>query len=107
MVLKSSKILLTLSAVVFVTSASADDASTCSSNGLSADARLTACTHALKSKQPPETSAFLYVNRGLAYAAKDDNEHAIADYTEAIHLAPDNAQAFLNRGVAYALKRRQ
>ena len=35
---------------------------------------------------------------GIAGGALGDHDHAIADYTEAIHLKPDNADAYYNRG---------
>ncbi len=40
----------------------------------------------------------------LAYNAKGDNDHAMADYTEAIRLDPKLANAYDNRGRAYRAK---
>src|SRR5712672_3164022 len=40
-------------------------------------------------------------NRGLAYRAEGDSDHAIADYTEAIGLDPKNPSTFNNRGFVY------
>ena len=41
----------------------------------------------------------LYVNRGLAWADKQEYDKAIADFTEAIRLDPKNACAYNNRGM--------
>jgi len=45
--------------------------------------------------------AVAYVNRGNAYAMKDDYNRAIAEYTEAIKLDPYYYLAYFNRGIAY------
>jgi tetratricopeptide (TPR) repeat protein len=42
-------------------------------------------------------------NRGLAYRAKGDHDHAIADYDQAIRLNP-TPEAFNNRGAANRAK---
>jgi len=44
--------------------------------------------------------AFVYVDRGLAHAAKKEFEKAIADYDQAIRLSPRNAKAYYDRGLA-------
>src|SRR5260370_73981 len=43
-------------------------------------------------------------NRGVAYGATGDNDHAIADYSDAIRLNPKVAGAYANRGRAYRAK---
>lgn len=45
----------------------------------------------------PEMAAVLVMNRGNAYSAKGDREHAMHDYNEAIGLDPKNAGAYVNR----------
>ena len=45
-----------------------------------------------------------YINRGVAYERKGDNDRAIADYNEAIRLNPKNAIAFNDRCFAYGKK---
>jgi tetratricopeptide (TPR) repeat protein len=42
-----------------------------------------------------------YDNRGAAWHHKRDNDRAIADYTEALHLNPKEAIAYNNRGTAW------
>jgi tetratricopeptide (TPR) repeat protein len=42
-----------------------------------------------------------YNRRGKVYSAKGDTVQAIADYTQAIKLEPDNAIYFANRGLSY------
>ena len=39
-----------------------------------------------------------YVGRGIVYRLKGDNDHAIADYTQAIEINPRYANAYFNRG---------
>ena len=45
-----------------------------------------------------------HCNRGFAYGKKGDLGRAIADYTKAIDLKPDYAEAYYNRGTAYGKK---
>jgi tetratricopeptide (TPR) repeat protein len=51
-----------------------------------------------------KTRAQAYYNRGVAYRAEGDTDHAIADYNEAIRLDPDLAEAYSSRGIAYRAK---
>jgi len=51
-----------------------------------------------------KTRAQAYYDRGVAYRAKGDTDHAIADYNEAIRLDPDLAEAYSSRGIAYRAK---
>lgn len=52
----------------------------------------------------PHDRAIAYFDRGVAYYAKDDLDHAIADWSEAIVLDPDYAHAYNNRAKAYRAK---
>ena len=45
-----------------------------------------------------------HLNRGLAYQDRGDLQKAIEDYTFAIRLDPDNAEAYNNRGVVHRLR---
>ena len=45
--------------------------------------------------------AVAYTNRGIAYASRGDQQRALADFSEAIRLAPDNPFPYYNRGNAY------
>lgn len=49
-------------------------------------------------------TAEAYLSRGDQYFAIKDYDQAIADYTQAIALKADFAEAYNNRGLAYALK---
>src|SRR5713101_1830441 len=44
------------------------------------------------------------VDRGFAYGAKGDNDHAIVEYSDAIRFDPKYPIAYNNRGVAYGVK---
>ncbi|HEY2113692.1 MAG TPA: tetratricopeptide repeat protein, partial [Candidatus Angelobacter sp.] len=67
--------------------------------------RIAACTEIIrKNPDVPRKLGLVYFLRGNAYEAKQDYEHAIADYDESLRLAPLNAAALENRGVAHARK---
>ena len=48
----------------------------------------------------PQRSIEAY-QRGVVYGRRDDHEHAIEAFSEAIELNPNHANAYYNRGVAY------
>jgi len=50
---------------------------------------------------PREQAAVCYYNRGNAYASLRDYDRAIADYSQAIMLKPQYAEAYHNRGSAW------
>lgn len=54
----------------------------------------------LDTKHRPEA----YLNRGVAYEKKGENLKAVNDYSEAIRLRPDYAEAYLRRGYVFAQK---
>ncbi len=49
----------------------------------------------------PESLAIAYYRRGVAYFAKLDFDHAMADYDRSIQLNPNFAQAYNNRGAIF------
>ena len=51
----------------------------------------------------PLDTAKAYLSRGDQHSAIKDYDHAIADYSQAIRLNPDYAEAYNNRGLAYSL----
>jgi tetratricopeptide (TPR) repeat protein len=86
---------LTLPAV-----ATAQDSQTCANS--SGDGGIAICTREITSgKYTGPNLARRYYNRGVSYSAKDDNDRAIADYSEAIRLDPTLYPPLINRGLAY------
>lgn len=60
------------------------------------------CTAAIDSREVtgPNLRAVLN-NRGIAYKNKGDNVHAVADFSQAIDLNPNDDKALNNRGALY------
>jgi tetratricopeptide (TPR) repeat protein len=80
--------------------ATAQDSQTCA--GSSGDAGIAICTREITSgKYTGSNLARRYYNRGVSYSAKDDNDRAIADYSEAIRLDPTLYPPLINRGLIY------
>lgn len=50
----------------------------------------------------PQMSAAEYINRGDSLFAKQDYKAAIADYTQALAINPENEYAYLYRGMAHS-----
>jgi len=46
----------------------------------------------------------VYIDRGRTYLQQNDNDRAIADFTKAIELDPEGADAYNHRGIAYSNK---
>ena len=64
----------------------------------SPDVQIEGCTAVLESgSEAPVTLAIAHNNRGNAYTAKQEYDHAIQDYDESIKLSADYAPAFNNR----------
>jgi lipoprotein NlpI len=65
------------------------------------DAAIAGCTRIIEdSRQKAKGRAHSFYNRGNAHSAKGDHAAAIADYDEAIKLAPKNARIYNNRGTS-------
>ncbi len=80
-------------------SAHADDMTTCNTQNFTPDQELAACERLIASgKYRGEDLANRYVDRGVAFHRKGDADHALADDSQAIALAPKLGVAYLNRG---------
>ena len=53
----------------------------------------------------PETLAIAHFSRGVAYETKGDLDRGITDYSTAITIKPDFAEAYANRGVLFGRTR--
>jgi tetratricopeptide (TPR) repeat protein len=74
---------------------------TCTGNpGIDWDQQITSCTALIQSgAEAKENVAIAFYNRALAYENKEDYERAIADYSEAIRLNPNDADAYFYRSL--------
>jgi len=77
----------------------------CDSDDTHPDIRIAACTRNIQSGRfTGRNLAVAFTNRGLAYKRKGQWDRAIADYSEAIRLNPNDAQVLSNRGNAFYYK---
>jgi lipoprotein NlpI len=91
---------LVVAGSALVSQAIADDSDTCEK--ASGDEAIAACTRVIENRRTSrQDRAESYHNRGLAYGANGDLDRAIADHSEAIRLAPKDADAHFDRGLAY------
>ena len=62
---------------------------------------LETCSDALDNVISKKDRAATYVNRGLLYMRKGDQEDAMTDYTSAIEINPNLTQAYVNQGASF------
>jgi tetratricopeptide (TPR) repeat protein len=73
--------------------------------GFAQDLQISGCTTLIQSgKEKPADLADDFFRRASAYDFSGDYAHAIADFGEAIKLAPKNADAYYRRGSIYWVK---
>jgi tetratricopeptide (TPR) repeat protein len=90
-------VIVLLLVAMWVPPATADDRKNCASGA--PDRGIAACTAIIKKRgETKKNLADAYYNRGEAYFKKQDYEHAIADYSEAVRLDPRFSRAFVARG---------
>jgi tetratricopeptide (TPR) repeat protein len=78
-----------------------DDIADCN-QGADSDLRVDGCSGLIESgRLAGNNLAIAHVNRGNAYNAIREIDHAIADYDKAIEIKPDYAPAYYNRGIAH------
>ena len=71
-------------------------------NAFTPDLRIGGCTALIQSgRVSGKILAAVFNNRGAVYYGKKDYDRAIADFSNAIRLDPNFADAFNNRGLAY------
>jgi lipoprotein NlpI len=74
-----------------------DDAQTCQDQ--SGDVAIEACTRAIASGQLSQPNlASTYMNRGVEWRHKGDDDRALADYNQSIKLNPSNSVVYNDRG---------
>ena len=89
-------------AVLVSGAASANDTEVCFKQ--SGDAAIAACSAAISSGEyKGDRLAELYNSRGVEWRLKDNYERALADYNEALAIAPGYAAALSNRCWAFAV----
>jgi len=98
--------ILLVALVLHCDPAAADDLAFCNNQDAAPDARIAACSGRLaRNDLKGAELATTLRNRGVAYAAKNDYDRAIADYDRSIGVDPTNAKSFDLRGNAYAGQR--
>ena len=93
-------ILLCIIQLLAVSSAAADDKSTCAQAG--SEGRIEACSRVIARSGGRDAAP--YNSRGVEYGTQGDTDRAIADFTDAIRINPRFAFAYRNRGYAFTRK---
>lgn len=74
----------------------------CISAGSTADQTIEGCSGIINSAgQPAANLTMAHYNRGNGYRENQDDDRAIADYSEAIRIDPNYEHAYYNRGITY------
>src|SRR5712691_8295435 len=82
-----------------------NDGRLCNGEAASPEDTISACTRQIESGRLKEGDLALpYYNRANKWNAKGDLDRAIADYSEALRLAPKYTAALNNRGLAWYAK---
>ena len=77
----------------------------CYGNGATADQTIAACAQLIGSGTLSGADlANAYYDRGIGYQHKGQDDLAIADYSQALRLDPNNALAYYGRGLSYRHK---
>ncbi len=94
---------------VAVAAVNSKDWERCAANiddGVSPDLQIGSCTAIIQSgKETDENFGLAFFYRGFTYALKEDFDHAIADYDQAIKLDATDADFFRARAFAYRQKK--
>jgi tetratricopeptide (TPR) repeat protein len=69
-----------------------------------ANAGAIAAKYMVSENTAPRTAG-TFLDRGIMFASRDDNDKAIEDFTESLRIKPGYAAAFYNRGIVYYNKR--
>ena len=72
----------------------------------SPDLRISSCSAVIEQTKVKKQKGDAYTNRGKAYRAKGDSEHAIRDFDEAIKIDSKDGEAFYNRSLTFMRPRR-
>src|SRR5215468_5856036 len=92
-----SKVQLVCLPLVMVTASALADTQQDCAQQTHLDLRISACSDIIRH----DKAAWAYVNRGVAYSDGGDQDRAIADFTTAIEIRPDDPANYNNRGVAH------
>ncbi|MCE5312932.1 MAG: tetratricopeptide repeat protein [Nitrospiraceae bacterium] len=68
------------------------------------DTAMIVCSDDIDKFNSNKRKADTYINRGIVYIGKNDYTKAIADFTKAIELDPEDASYYIRRGKAYSDK---
>jgi lipoprotein NlpI len=83
----------------------AGDADLCKDFRAPPDAQIAACGRLIAGKKlHGRALAETYLRRGRGFNGKDERDRALADFDQAISLAPDWAEPYVDRGTAYTGK---